>query len=141
MSKIISGFPAIGKSTLTNDNPHMSVLDLDSSAFSSSDDFPNNYIECIKNVIGKYDYILISTHEQVRAMLEREGIHYTLVYPSIEIKDEYIKRFIDRGDSEYFINFLDRCYEDFIFLIEIETFPRLIELKSGQYLGNVISCI
>jgi len=142
-TKVISGFPAVGKSFLSEQSD-LTVLDSDSSNFSwvregeRHPDFPNNYIEHIKNSIGKVDYILVSSHDIVREALRENNIPYTLVYPSFELKDEYSDRYRNRGNNEGFIKFIDSNWHKFISDIENETFPKLVELESGQYLSDVL---
>ena len=77
--KIISGFPAIGKSFLSKQNL-IKVLDSDSSTYSwiiengekiRNKNFPNNYLEHIKENIGKVDVILVSSHKDVRQILNQ----------------------------------------------------------------------
>lgn len=145
-TKVISGFPAVGKSFLSSQSG-LTVLDSDSSNFSwiqegeRHPDFPNNYIEYIKNNIGKVDYILVSSHDVVREALKENDIPYTLVYPSFELKDEYSDRYKNRGNNEGFIKFIDSNWYRFISDIESETFPKLVELESGQYLSDVLDKI
>lgn len=145
MTKVISGFPAVGKSYLFNISD--SVLDSDSSLFSWIDDgvrhpdFPNNYMQHIKDSLGKVDYILISSHDIVREALRENKIDYTLVYPSINLKDDYIQRYKDRGNDQRFISFIESNWDKFINDIEKETYPKLVELQKGQYLKDVIENI
>lgn len=146
-TKIIAGFPGIGKSVLFNSSSDLKVLDSDSSLFSWIEegvrhpDFPNNYMQHIKENIGKADVILVSSHDVVRKALEENGIEYTLVYPSIELKDEYIERYKKRGNNEGFINFIGNNWDNFIQDIEKETFPDLIRLDSGEFLSDVLEAI
>lgn len=143
-TKIISGFPGVGKSTLFKYKGEVLVSDSDSSKFSwlkpgvRHPDFPANYIEHIKSNIGKLDFIFVSSHDVVREALNNEGIEYTIVYPSKDIKDEYIQRYIDRGNNENFVKLLQENYETFIEGIEKETKPKLVPLGSGQYLSDVL---
>jgi hypothetical protein len=142
-TKIISGFPAIGKSYLT-DHTELVVLDSDSSGFSwvregeRHPDFPNNYIKHIKENIGKADYILVSSHDIVRKALEENSVEYTLIYPSKELKSEYLERYKNRGNDEKFISFIDANWNAFIDAIEKETFPNVIRLNSGEFLADVV---
>jgi hypothetical protein len=128
MTKIISGFAGVGKSYLTDDPKFKQYLfkDSDSSEYSwiyeldgtktdvRHPDFPQNYIEHIKNLIELdiYDAIFISCHENVREALAKNGIKYYLVYPSPyeNIKDEYMQRYIDRNSQ---IRFIQTMYEKF----------------------------
>ncbi|GFN32481.1 hypothetical protein [Paenibacillus xylaniclasticus] len=143
-TKVISGFPAVGKSYFFNQDLGFEVLDSDSSQFSwlsegaRHPDFPNNYMEHIKNNIGKVDIILVSSHDVVRAALKENEIAYTLVYPDKSLKDEYIERFKNRGNNEGFINFISSKWDEFIEDIENETYPNKVKLKSNQYLKDLI---
>ena len=103
-TQIISGFPGVGKSNFFKKSD-LKVLDSDDSLFDKRD-FPDNYINHIKNFIGKVDYILISSHDVVRRALEEHNIEYVLVYPSIELKEEYLERYKNRGNEDSFIAFI-----------------------------------
>jgi len=144
-TKVVSGFPGIGKSVLTKNGNDLRVLDSDSSNFSWIEegvrhpDFPNNYMKHIKENIGKADYILVSSHDIVREALEANDINYTLVYPAVELKDEYIERYKARGNNEGFVKFIESNWEQFIAAIEKETFPKLVKLEKGQFLASVLN--
>ena len=113
---VIAAFPGTGKSYCVKNEAEKfdGVLDSDSSNFSwkkdangnntteRNPDFPNNYIEHIKENIGKVDVIFVSSHKEVREALEKENIKYTLVYPNVFQKEDYIKRYKNRGNSESF---------------------------------------
>ena len=92
-TKIYSIFPACGKTWLYEhqEDYGLKILDSDSSEFSwircydaygrpttklRNPDFPNNYIKHIKENIGKYDCIFVSSHKSVREALNAEGIDY-----------------------------------------------------------------
>jgi hypothetical protein len=143
-AKVISGFPAIGKSFLFNNENNSIVLDSDSSMFSwvsegvRSTDFPNNYMKHIEENLSEADYIFVSSHDVVRNALKNYHIAYTIVYPSIELKDEYLQRYKDRGNNEKFISFIESNWDNFINDIEKEWYPRKIKLESGQYLSDVL---
>lgn len=55
-------------------------------------DFPANYIKHIKENIGKYDCIFVSSHASVREALDKEGIDFTIVYPMPLCKAEWVGR-------------------------------------------------
>lgn len=109
-TEIYSVFPACGKTYLYEHQEDycLKILDSDSSQFSwiyqkgedannwtirkRNPDFPNNYIKYIKENIGKYDCIFVSSHKTVREALDKEGIDFTIVYPSQNCKDEWVGR-------------------------------------------------
>lgn len=142
MTKVISGFPGIGKTVFCQSSER--GLDSDSSQFSwlsegvRHPDFPTNYMDHIEKNIGKVDCILVSSHDIVRDALRERGIDYTLVYPSVELRDEYLSRYTDRGSPEGFIKFIGDNWDRFIAAIESETFPELVKLEEGQYLSDVL---
>lgn len=129
-TKIISAFPGTGKTYYYNKNKE-TTLDSDSSNFSwikdsngentkdRNPDFPKNYISHIKNNIGKYEYIFVSSHKEVRDALLNESIFFYLVYPNRKRKAEFVKRYQDRGNAEGFINLVNSKWDDWIDEIEI----------------------
>lgn len=126
---IIAGFPGVGKSIAAESKDWM-FLDMESSDYhwiASTDDnkicnpnWPNNYVDAIleaaRNTGTTYIYILISTHNEVLAELDRRKIYYTAVLP--KSKDIYIQRYKDRGNNESFIQKLEEKFEIFIQSVE-----------------------
>jgi len=120
-TKVISAFPGTGK-TVFFENTKLDVIDSDSSKFSWLDhpngernpEFPANYIKHIKENIGKVDYILVSSHKEVRDALRENHIMYMLVYPRKDAKDNYLNRYRVRGSGEEFVKLLDDNWDNFI---------------------------
>jgi len=124
-TKIISAFPGTGKSYYHNKNKD-TTLDSDSSNFSwvkdengnntteQNSEFPQNYIYHIKENIGKYEFIFVSSHKEVRDALLEECIFFYLVYPDKSRKEEFIQRYKDRGNNESFIKLVESKWEDWI---------------------------
>lgn len=144
--KIISAFPACGKSYLFK-NSGYKIADSDSSLFSWESpgvrhkDFPNNYMAHINSILEKNDYVFVSSHKVVRDALVAQGFTFTLVYPDISLKDEWLERCRNRGNDEGFINMLDTNWEKFILEIEAETGYNKVKLQSQQYLSDVYETI
>lgn len=125
---VISAFPGCGKSYCFNtlNGKGIDILDSDSSKFSwiydsngnntgiRNPEFPNNYINHIKENIGKVDIIFVSSHKIVRDALLQNNIKTILIYPHKHCKNEWIKRFINRGNDEKFIKFISDNWDDFI---------------------------
>lgn len=130
-TKIISAFPGTGKTFYHSKHPE-TTLDSDSSNFSwildengsktnvRNPDFPNNYIQHVKENIGKYEFIFVSSHKEVRDALIKNNIFFYLVYPSINRKNEFIQRYKDRGNTESFIKLVDDKWVEWISDIEWE---------------------
>ena len=110
-TRIISSFPGTGKTYYYCKHAD-TTLDSDSSLFSwiekdgvkvRNPEFPKNYIQHIKDNIGYYEIILVSSHKEVRDALIENCLFFYLVYPPKGRKDYYIKRFKERGSPESFI--------------------------------------
>jgi len=141
MTEIVSGFPGIGK-TYYKQNSNLNIIDSDSSKFSWIEkgvrhpNFPQNYIDHIKNNIGKVDIILISSHKIVRDALVNNNINFTLIFPERHLKEEYIKRFKTRGSDQEFINMLECNWNSFIDDMNNQKKCKSVKLKSGEFLSN-----
>ena len=122
-TKIISAFPGTGKSAYHQKHKE-TTLDSDSSNFSwiidgngikvRNSEFPKNYIEHIKENIGKYEFIFVSSHKEVRDALLDECIFFYLVYPNSRRKDEFIERYKNRGNDEKFINLVSEKWDEWM---------------------------
>ena len=74
-------------------------------------------MEHIKSNIGKYEFIFVSTHKEVREALRENCLHFYLLYPYIGDKEKYIERYRERGSPPEFLdlladqwtNWLDEC--------------------------------
>ncbi|KKN82740.1 hypothetical protein LCGC14_0305640 [marine sediment metagenome] len=147
MSKIISGFPGIGKSYYKQDANSLRVADSDSGSFSwekpgiRHPDFPQNYMEHIKVLIPITDLIFVSSHKVVRDALVSNELYFTLVIPDISLKEEYIKRYIDRDNDSKFINFIESNWNSFINEMLTQKGCEIAQLKSGEYLSNYLESL
>lgn len=140
---VIAGFPGTGKSYFFNNNSKYVVLDSDSSNFSwlepgvRNPDFPNNYINHIKENIGVADIIFVSTHKEVRKALRENYIIHYIVYPDVSCKGEYIDRYKQRNSNESFINMMNNNWESFITEIESES-NNVYKLKHNETMATFI---
>lgn len=135
-TKLVSAFPGTGKSHFYK-NSDLKVLDSDSSTFDKSD-FPQNYIDHIKSNIGKADIILISSHKDVRDALVENNMKFTLVYPQKSLKEEYLKRYKERGNDEKFIKLLESNWDSWIDELSNQKGCEHLVLKTNEYISNVI---
>ena len=142
---VISAFPACGKSYTYNHyngNPY-TMLDSDSSKFSwvyengvktdkRNPNFITDYMDHIKENIGKVDCIFVSSHKEVREALRDNKIKYFMVYPELSMKEEMLQRMKDRGNDKNFISMMEKNYEKFITEIEEETATMLVNVREEQ---------
>lgn len=150
IARVICGYPGIGKSWL-NKNSDLKVLDSDSSKFSwIYDEFGNktekrnlnfveDYIRHIKENLFFADIICVSTHLNIREALMKEHIDFVTVYPDINEKKAFLKRYKERGSSESFIEDQAANWEARIGNIENEPHgSKLIYLKANQNLADIL---
>lgn len=121
-TRIISAFPGTGKSSYHKKYPETTLVS-DSSLFSWVEtsegkirnlEWPKNYIRHIQDSIGKYNFIFVSTHKEVREALLDSCIFFYLLYPNKTDKDSYLYRFKKRGSSNEFIELLDKSWDQWI---------------------------
>lgn len=149
-TKIIAGFPGIGKSFEFQNNITV-CMDSDSFEFSwvkdsdgkntkeKNPDFPKNYIEHIINNIGNADYIFVSSHDVVRKALVDAKVHFILVYPSLDQKEDYLQRYKDRGSPQGFIDLISNNWANWVTDCKNQDSCKKIELQKNQYLSTVLN--
>lgn len=137
---IISAFPACGKTWCVNNlKDKFDMSDSDSSNFSWVDnitengtlvrernpEFPKNYIDHIKSLIGEKDFIFVSSHDVVRNALKENGLPYFLVYPdnTSDNKCLWTQRMTGRGSPNSMISFVMENWDNFIEDMKIEFYP------------------
>lgn len=138
---VISGFPGTGKSYFVDNGkgsgymPDKFAIDSDSSTFDKAH-FPDNYIQHIKDSIGKVKIVFVSSHKEVREALVSNDIPFTLVYPNKQLKIEYIKRYIQRGSPDGFIDLLYGNWNQWIEELENQKGCKHLVLNEGEYMSN-----
>lgn len=156
-TKIISAYPCCGKTYLTNNIKNIfydletlpTILDSDSSKFSwieengekvRNPEFPNNYIEYIKNNIGKVDYIFVSSHKIVREALAKNNIKFTIVVPEKKYLTDWMFRMYNRNDDNDFIDTQINNWDQWLTEIDNEknTYSKIIKINKFEYLSDVI---
>lgn len=140
MPRIISGFPGIGKTRYAQCHPGI-VRDLDSKQHRWSRGFPESYIAQIlaHAAITKDGEILVSTHEEVLDALTANGLEFTLVFPALTLKEEYLERYRQRGDAPQLLDALSKNWSRYIYQCQSRTDCRKIVLNSKQVLSDVVT--
>jgi gluconate kinase len=120
---IISGFPGIGKTYYATNFEN--AKDLDSTPFSKLDngernpEFPNNYINKLKEIKDDYDIIFVSSHKETRDALANANLDYIVIYPDLKLKgnkEAFMKRYRTREhhtDRESFLKLMEKNFEKF----------------------------
>ena len=85
----------------------------------------NDFVMIEMHEAMKYE-LLMSTYKDVRKALRDNNIKYFMVYPSLDMKEEILKRMKERGNDEKFIEFQKEHFEEFINEI-IEEYSDLVK--------------
>lgn len=143
MTFFIAGFPGVGKSYIVK-NTNVTCYDSDSSLYSKNEDgtrnvnFINDYFNRLESLIEKdIPLVMVSTHELVLAELNRRNYNFTIVIPDIELKDEYIARYLNRHSNPSLIKIISQNWDEWINDIKIK-YKNVHELKTGEYLIDYI---
>lgn len=93
---IIVGYPCIGKSTYAASH-RFKTIDLESSNFIKDGSWVESYCNVAID-LSKQDYdVFVSSHDAIRKQLVKSGYEFIFaIYPSLEIKDEWIERLHNR---------------------------------------------
>ena len=151
---IICGFPGVGKSSASQ--MCRDVADIESTAFHWPTDWENinepekmrheenpnwvsDYVDHIADMASRcgYRYCLVSCHDKVRGEMDIRGIPYIVVAPSKDLKDEYLARYLKRGDSVNFIDQINAHWDEWLSVID-ESGATVIHLKQGQYIADIL---
>ena len=99
--------------------------------------FVEDYIDHIKENIGKVDFIFVSSHLEVRRALEAEGIKYITIYPDSSLLAEWVGRMYLRGNNASFIKHQIDHWDEYLRNIEKEPHGvKVIYLKSNEYIAD-----
>ncbi len=137
---VISAFPGTGKTVYFQRSKFKKVLDSDSSKFDKQY-FPENYIEHIKESLNDLSIykIFVSSHKTVREALVKNNIAFTLIYPERELKEEYIERYENRGNTPEFVALVDKNWDSWLDELDNQEGCDKIKLKAGEFIGDVLA--
>jgi len=107
-------------------------------------EFPKNYIQHIKENIGKVDYIFVSTHKAVIQALNETNIDFILVFPDRDLKAEWVGRCYLRGSGTSFCDMIIKNWDNWMEDMENECKEynrKHYVLKHGEYLSDALKHI
>lgn len=156
-TKIVSAFPACGKSYIFDNMKYIDCVDSDSSKFSwildengkstgvRNPDFPDNYKRHIASLLGVVDFIFVSSHKEVRDMLTETGWRWVSVMPSYDMKYEWIGRCFVRGSGEKFCKMLQDNWEAWVSkehnVSTVQGACGCVTLQHNEHLSDIIDFI
>jgi hypothetical protein len=100
-------------------------------------EYPRNYINAILENKDRYKYLVIPSDYRVLAGLEAGNVPYILCFPEKSAKDEYRKRFLERGNTEEFIDIFIGGWDSFIDALQKDCYGARVVLTEDEYLLDV----
>ena len=100
-------------------------------------EWPENYIKAVINQYNEHRYVIIPPIIPVLDSLRREEIPYILCYPEDSGKDEYEKRYRERGNSEDFLDVFIGGWDHFLSKIKNDTGKYHMVMKDNEYLTDL----
>ena len=155
-AKVFSVFAGLGKTYVGEKYPN--VLDLESSPFrydytnvkkedyekikekpnrKINPNWPNNFIDAIKEASNKYDIILVSPSPDIRELLEQNDIDYTFILPSKDSREILLERYKKRENSQELINLVMVYFDTWSYKEEAYNCP-LVILDKDKYLEDYL---
>lgn len=124
-SLVVMGFPGSGKTHFFKEAlvSNLRVVDCDmvmDPKDKQGSDYVKLTLDAMKNGV---DVMLLISHPWIRKALEEANIMYVLSYPNHGDKNEYMRRYRERGSSDEFITRLDENWDKWIDSCVEETFP------------------
>lgn len=133
MIMIICGFAGIGKSYLAKNGKGW--VDLESTPFKKNWDLYSDVaMHMDKN---GYD-VMVSCHKPLRDILIEKGADFYVFVPNIEDKEEYIQRYINRGNTQEFIDMFKSNYEKFLEEIYSDKRLKIVSIDGDKYLKDYV---
>jgi len=106
--------------------------------YPKNEEYPENYLKALKAVLCEKKFILIPPDPAILLKLQLEDIPYVLVYPQLDAKEEYGRRFVARGNGESFMRIFVGKWHFFICDFLRDTYGKHIVMQSEQYLSDIL---
>lgn len=163
--KVFCCYPATGKTSSAGqvivDDENRQVVDLETSLMKTEgwtrpDNWVQIYCNYVEDIINQGIHVFCSTHKDVREELDKRGVEYITVFPSLNIEDWWLCRLRDRWKEDpspknlnayeramsyYEEDIEDLCSHKKHVEINVERGYDLIEVLSSYVLRNTDSFI
>lgn len=97
-------------------------------------EYPQNYINALLENMNKYKYLVIPSDSRVLKGIEDQSIPYILCYPETNAKEEYRKRYQQRGNTDDFIDVFIGSWNDFMEYLRKDKYGVHVVLNEKEYL-------
>lgn len=140
--QVFCGFPGVGKSTLfrsiqnrlrhTQEIPDTSVVDFDTNGYRTDPNYPSNYVDGLCELLPHVNVIFTMAERGIVDALTQQQITHYLIYPHPTLRNEYLERYIDRGDSLPSIRFFRDQWESLLDNLRRVRHPYSIPVELGR---------
>jgi hypothetical protein len=100
-------------------------------------EWPYNYIDALVSETQSGKHLLIPSDVIVLMMLRIKNIPYVVCYPERSAREEYRRRFVERGNTADFTDVFIGRWDRFMDDLENDDYGRHVVLKPGEYLCDV----
>jgi len=100
-------------------------------------EWPYNYVKAIQEEMKKGKHLLIPTDHFVLVHLQMKEIPYVLCYPERGAKEVYRLRYIERGNTENFLDIFADHWDNWMDFFEEDIYGRHIILRSSEFLSDI----
>lgn len=100
-------------------------------------EWPMNYVNKILEEVNNYDIVLIGLNRESRDKLEEMGYKYYLCFPNMNERDEYLERFVKRGNPPEFVEKQKYYFEKELPLLYEEKMEKMI-LNGSEYIEDYL---
>ena len=139
---IIIGYPGVGKTSLAG--RYNLYIDLESSNWNSPDNIKLDmwwwsYGKVAEDLSRQGYRVFVSCHPSVQKYFEESNEYVMVLYPSLELKEEWIKRVADRYERDRSmknlaaLNNVDLYYDKQIKALDDSSFENKLVLKDMNY--------
>jgi hypothetical protein len=104
-------------------------------------EWPFNYVDALEKIKDGHKFILIPSDTAVLYLLKERGMPFLLVTPLRSAKEEYRRRFIERGNSNEFIEIFIEHWDSFMDSLERVCPCVRIALDIDEYLTDFMDNI
>lgn len=101
------------------------------------EDWPHNYVAAIETAMSGGKHLIIPSNVFVLMLLRTKNIPYILCYPQRSAKEEYRRRFIERGNTQDFLDIFIGRWDRFMDSFEQDDYGKHLILEPTAYLSDV----
>jgi len=101
-------------------------------------------VQHLQDQTALQDFVFASTHDVVRDGLVTAGVHFVVVYPTNDQRDEYISRVAGRTTGlhgQLGVDLLTKMWRTWLTQMEKQPHCGRVVLQQEQYLSDVLDAI